>query len=221
MLLELFLIGLVVALEPIPLSAMLLLLAAEGGIWKGLGFTLGWLFTLVAIVAVTVLVGDGKPLIAHSSPSTAALALKLAIGVVLVFIGYRRWSRRGSRVEPTRKKQPRWMTGIDRIKPLGAAGLGFLLQPWVLVAAGVTTITEGEYTSAVEYLAVFAFCLLCTASYLALEVYAVLRPEEVKERLHALLEWITGHRDQAIVFLSLGLGLYLTAVAIDGLVSGS
>ena len=53
MILDLFLIGLVVTLEPIPLTAMILLLAAERGLMKGLGFTLGWLLTLVGIVALT------------------------------------------------------------------------------------------------------------------------------------------------------------------------
>jgi threonine/homoserine/homoserine lactone efflux protein len=58
-LLDLFLIGLVVNLEPIPLSAMILLLAAERGVRKGAGFVLGWLLTLVVIVAATVLATDG------------------------------------------------------------------------------------------------------------------------------------------------------------------
>jgi len=217
MLLDLFLIGLVVTLEPIPLSAMILLLAAERGLLKGLGFTLGWMLTLVAIVAGTVLVTGGKPLIPQSAPSTGALAAKLAIGVVLVFVGYRRWGRRA---RPGTRRQPKWMSGVDRISPLAAAGLGFLLQPWVLVAAGVATITGATVSSAAEYIALLAFCLWCTASYLALEVYAVLRPEAVRARLNALLGWITTHTDQAIVLLSLGLGLYLMAKSIDGLVSG-
>jgi threonine/homoserine/homoserine lactone efflux protein len=218
MLLDLFLIGLVVTLEPIPLTAMILLLAAERGIMKGLGFTLGWLLTLVGIVALTVVVTGGKPLIPQSAPSTAALTLKLAIGIVLVFTGYRRWGKPTSS-EP--KKQPRWMTGIDRINPLAAAGLGFLLQPWVLVTAGVTTITQAKLSDAQEYFALFAFFLLCTASYLVMEIYAALRPEVVKTKLNALLEWINSHRDQAIVFLSLGLGLYLTAKSIYELVNSS
>ena len=225
LLLDLFLIGLVVTLEPIPLTAMILLLAAERGLLKGLGFTLGWLFTLVGIVALTVLVTGGKPLVPKSNPSTAELFLKLLMGAVLVFIGYRRWVRQGRqwRVSPAPegtppKKQPKWMAGIDRINPLAAAGLGFLLQPWVLVAAGVATITQAKLTSAAEYLAVFAFCILCTGSYLTLEVYAALRPETVKVRLNALLEWISTHTDQVIVFLSLGIGLYLVAESIAGLV---
>ena len=205
-----------VTLEPIPLTAMILLLATEGGLWKGLGYVLGWMVTLVVIVAVTVLVTGGKPLIPKSNPSTAALVVKLAIGAVLVFIAYR---RRGSRGTSQPKGQPKWMRGIDRVNPLSAAGLAFLLQPWVLVVAGVTTITQAKLTSATQYIAVFAFCVWCTASYLVMETYAVLRPEKVKSTLTALLGWITSHRDQVIVFLSLGLGLYLMAKSIYGLVS--
>jgi hypothetical protein len=113
------------------------------------------------------------------------------------------------------------MSGIDRINPVAAAGLGFLLQPWVLVAAGVATITQAKLSSGLEYFAVFAFCLWCTASYFVLEIYAALRPQVVRTKLNSLLEWINTHTDQAIVFLSLGLGLYLMAKSIYGLVSGS
>jgi hypothetical protein len=227
MLIDLFLIGLVVTLEPIPITAMILLLAAERGIIKGVGYVLGWLVTLVAIVAVTVLVTGGKPLIPHSSPSEASLVIKLFLGVVLLFVAYRRNNRRRSNDQDAhaatdgqapQKKQPRWMSGIDRIGPFSAAGLAFLLQPWVMVAAGVSTITQAKINNAAEWLALFAFCLLCSATLLAMEVYAVLRPETVKLRLAAMLEWINTHTDQAIVILSLGLGLYLMAKSIYELV---
>ena len=217
MLLDLFLIGLVVTIEPIPLSAMILLLAAEGGLLKGLGFLLGWLLTLVGIVALTALLTGGEPLIPQSAPSTAALAVKLLAGVALVFIGLRRRRRRPARTEP--RRDPRWMSSIDRINPFGAAGLGFLLQPWVMVAAGVSTIMEAKLDNGLEWFAIFAFCLWCTASYFVLETYAALRPEIVAERLNALLRWINTHRDQAIVLLSMALGLYLVAKSIYGLIS--
>jgi threonine/homoserine/homoserine lactone efflux protein len=216
-LLDLFLIGLVITLEPIPLTGMILVLASERGLMKGLGYVLGWMLTLVAIVAVTVIVTGGKPLIPNSNPSTAALAVKLAIGAVLVVIGYRRWGKWGDSVP---KDQPRWMRGVDRLNPLTAAGLAFLLQPWVLVTAGVADITTAKLSSATQYIAVFAFCVLCSASYITMETYAALRPAEVKSTLASLLNWINAHRDQAIVFVSLGLGLYLMAKSIYGLVKG-
>ena len=222
MILDLFLIGLVVTLEPIPLTAMILLLAAERGLLKGLGYVLGWMGSLVLIVAVTVLVTGGEPLHASSAPSTAALVVKLAAGVLLIGMAARRRARLSSAsptAAPKAKKQPRWMARIDQVNPLTAAGLAFLLQPWVLVAAGASTIVEAKLDTPVEYLGVFVFAVWCSASYLALETYAALRPEVVKSRLRALLDWINTHTDQAIVLLSLGLGLYLMAKAIYGLVS--
>ncbi len=110
------------------------------------------------------------------------------------------------------------MGRIDSINPLTAAGLAFVLQPWVLVAGGLSTIVDAKLSSAGEYVIVFAFCVWCSASYLVLETYAALRPEAVQTRLQAILEWINTHRDQAIVFLSLALGLYLMAKALYGLV---
>jgi threonine/homoserine/homoserine lactone efflux protein len=103
MLIDLFVIGFVVTLEPIPLTAMILLLAAERGIVKGVGYVLGWLVTLVAIVALTVLVTGGQPLIPHSSPSTASLVVKLLLGVVLIYVAYRRNNRRraSARADPS------------------------------------------------------------------------------------------------------------------------
>ena len=223
MILDLFLIGLVVTLEPLPLTAMILLLAAERGLLKGLGFVLGWMGSLLVIVAVVVVVTGGKPLIPNSSPSTAALAVKLAVGALLVWIGVRRRARlaqsSSSGAPPKEKKQPRWMARIDQVNPFASAGLAFLLQPWVLIAAGVSTIVEAKLDTPLEYIGVFAFAVWCSASYLVLETYAALRPAEVKTRLRALLDWINTHRDQAIVMLSLGLGLYLMAKAIYGLVS--
>jgi hypothetical protein len=222
LILDLFLIGLVITLEPIPLTAMILLLASERGVVKGLGYLLGWLLTLAAIVAVTVLVTGGHPVVPKSSGSTVALAVKLAAGVGLIGIALRRQSRVSKRVAGSSKKskkQPRWMTHLDRVNPPVAAGLAFLLQPWVLVAAGVATIVDAKLSTGLQYFAVFAFCLWSTASYFALETYAVLRPAAVRGRLNALLEWINANTDQAIALLSMALGLYLTAKSIYGLVS--
>ena len=189
MIIDLFLIGLVVTLEPIPLTAMILLLAAERGLMKGLGYVLGWLGTLVAIVAVVVVITGGNPLVPKSSPSTAALAVKLAAGVVLVGIAARRRARlSGSSTAPKKeRKEPKWMASIDRVNPLTAAGLAFLLQPWVLVAAGVSTIVQAKLNSAGQYVVVFTFCVWCSASYLVLETYAAVRPDVVQSRLQAIL----------------------------------
>ena len=52
--LDLILIGLVITLEPIPLTAFVLILASERGTRQGAGFILGWLASLAAMIAITL-----------------------------------------------------------------------------------------------------------------------------------------------------------------------
>jgi Sap, sulfolipid-1-addressing protein len=213
-LLDLFVIGLGITLEPLQNIAMILILGAERGIIKGLWFILGWLGSLTVIVAAVVLLLGGKPLKTNSSPSTAGLAVKLAVGVALLYIAYRQRQRMG---RP--RKPPSWMAKLNGLKPLGAAGLAVLLQPWTLVAAGVATVTEANVSNFWEYALLFGFCLLSSATLLAMELYAVFAPGAAQARLANIRTWVDTHRDQAIVVLSLILGLWLVSHSIYELVS--
>ena len=139
MVLDLVVIGLGITLEPFPLTAFILLLSAEKGIWKGLAFVLGWLACLVIVLAAVLLTTQGKPPAPSTAPSTAALAVKLAFGVALVLYAVRKWRRRGIPSKP-----PTWMARLDTVSLWAAAGLAAFLQPWTLVAAGAATITQAK-----------------------------------------------------------------------------
>ena len=160
MILDLLLIGLVITLEPIPLTAFILILLSKGGTRKGAAFIFGWLLSLAIVVALTVLVTGNKPPKPNTAPSLAALAVKIAIGVALVLIAVRQRRRMGKPRPP--KKPPKWQTGLDNMSPLYAMGLAPLTQPWGLVAAGVAVITEAKLTSWESYIALFLFCLVAT-----------------------------------------------------------
>jgi threonine/homoserine/homoserine lactone efflux protein len=126
--LDLLLLGLGITLEPFPLIAFLLLLSSEKGTRKGLAFVLGWLACLVIVIAAVVLVTGGKPPQPSTSPSTAALTVKLTLGVVLILYALRQMRRMG-----VPRKPPSWMARLDGVSPWAAAGLAAFLQPWVLV----------------------------------------------------------------------------------------
>jgi hypothetical protein len=215
--LDLLLIGLVITLEPIPLTAFLLILLSKGGTRKGAAFIFGWLLSLAIVVALTVLVTGNKPPKPNTSPSLAALAVKIAIGVALVLIAVRQQRRMGKPRPP--KKTPKWQTGLDNMSPLYAMGLAPLTQPWGLVAAGVAVITEAKLTSWQSYIALFLFCLVATAVYIALELYAGFRPEKAQAFLGRIRTWIDTHKDQVIIVISLGLGLWLVGKSIYLLVT--
>ena len=214
---DLVLIGLVITLEPIPLTAFMLVLMSRGGVRKGAAFIFGWLASLAAVVALTVVFTGNKPPRPNTAPSLAGIAVKILIGVVLLFIAFRRRARMGKPKKP--KKPPKWQAGIDNMSPWLIVGLAPLTQPWGLVAAGVATIMEAKLGSAQSYIALFLFCVVSTLVYLVMEVYAGFRPEHAQAVMTSVRRWIESHTDQVIVILSLGLGLWLVGKSIYVLVS--
>ena len=209
MVLDLVIIGLAITLEPITIVAFALILAAEKGIRNGLAFILGWLACLVVVIAAVVLATGGKPPQPSTAPSTAALVVKAALGAVLILFALRQRRRRG---RP--RKPPTWMGRLDRLSPWAAAGLGVFLQPWALVAAGAATVVQAKLSSAGDYLTLVLFCLLATASFLAMELYAVFAPAAAAARLGQVRAWIDTHKDQAIIVGSLVVGFWLVGHSI-------
>ena len=226
MVLDLMVIGLAITVFPLSVTAFVLVLSARGGVWNGLVFILAWLACFVAVIAAVLITTGGKPPAPHSPPSTASSAVKLAIGVGLVGYGwYRHRSRRrrraGDAPSPGRrhKSSGGLMARLDRISLWTAAGLGPLLQPWGLVAAGAATVVGADLSHAGSYLALFGYCLLATSSLLAMEIYTTFAPGAARVRLGKLRVWITTHQEQALVAVALVAGLFLVSRSIAQLTS--
>jgi hypothetical protein len=142
-------------------------------------------------------------------PTTAALAVKLALGLVLIYIAVRQRRQMG---HP--RKPPAWTARIDRISLLGAAGLAVFLQPWTLVAAGAATVVQAKLATAGSYLALVLFCLLASSSFLYLQLYATFVPARAGVRLERMRAWLDSHQDQVIIAVCLLLGFWLAGKSI-------
>jgi hypothetical protein len=213
--LDLLLIGLAITLGPLHNTAFILLLTAHRGVRKGLAFVLAWLACYVVVIAAVLLCTGGTPVRPHTSPSVAAEAVKLAVGVALITFGETRRRR------PARR--PRTPSGrlarLHDVSTWTAAGFGVLLQPWGMIAAGAATVVQANLDSLLSYVALMAFCLLATASILAMELYTAFSPERAGRSLDRLRDWLERHLDQAEVVLSLLVGLWLVSKSIYQLVS--
>jgi len=217
LLLTLFLIGLAVTLDPLPLTAFLVVLPSKGGLRKGAAFVFGWLVSLAIVVTITVLATGNNPPKPSTAPSLAALAVKIALGAVLVVIAVRRIRARGRPKPP--KKPPKWQEHVDNMSPWFAMVLAPTLQPWVMISAGAATVVEAKLSSWESFLALFLFCVLGTASYLIMELYTVFRPDRSRQFLAGIQTWTDTHTDQVIIVGSLVLGLWLIANSIYLIVS--
>jgi threonine/homoserine/homoserine lactone efflux protein len=210
--LDLTIIGIVIALDPLPLTAFIVILASKRGVHKGAFFVAGWILSLAIVVAVTVLATGNNPPKSSTAPSLASLAVKIALGVVLLFYGVRRYRRMGQPKKP--KDPPKWQAGVDSMSPWYAMGLAPLTQPWGMIAAGAATVVEAKLSSWEDYLALVYFCLLASASYLVMEIYGAVRAEQTQDFLRRLRAWIDTHTDQLIVIGSLVVGCWLVGKSI-------
>jgi threonine/homoserine/homoserine lactone efflux protein len=210
--LDLVLIGLAVTLDPLPLTAFMIVLPSKGGVRKGAAFVFGWLVSLAIVVTVTVLATGNNPPEPNTAPSTAALAVKIVLGAVLVVIAVRHIRARRRPKPP--KKPPKWQEHVDSMSPWFAMVLAPTLQPWVLIGAGAATVVSAKLSSWTDFLVLFLYCVLASSSYLAMEIYAVVRPDQSLALLARFRTWIDDHTDQVIIVGSLLIGFWLIGDSI-------
>jgi Sap, sulfolipid-1-addressing protein len=187
-------------------------LPSKRGVRKGAAFLFGWLVSLAVVVTVTVLATGNNPPKPNTVPSLASLAVKIAIGTVLVVIAIRQ--RRRMRAPKKPKKPPKWQEHVDNMSPWFALRLAPALQPWTLIAAGAATVVEAKLSSWESFLALFGFCVLGSASYIAMEVYAGFWPDHSQAFLTRFRTWLETRTDRVIVIGCLLLGFWLIASGI-------
>jgi len=216
--LDLLLIGLAIALDPLPLTSFVVILPSKRGVRKGAAYLFGWLVSLAIVVTITVLATGNNPPKPNTVPSLASLAAKIAIGALLVVIAIRQ--RRRMRGPKKPKKPPKWQEHVDNMSPWFALGLAPALQPWTLIAAGAATVVEARLSSWESLLALIGFCVLGSASYIAMEIYAAFKPDQSQAFLTRFRTWMEAHTDRAIVIGCLLLGFWLIASGIYYVIEG-
>ena len=210
--LSLLLIAVAIALDPLPLTGFMVVLPSERGVRKGAAFVFGWLISLAIVVTITVLATGDNPPKPNTVPTLASLAVKIALGVFLLVIAVRH--RRKMQQPRPPKKPPKWQTSVDKMSPWFAMGLAPTLQPWGLIAAGAATVMEAKLASWQDFLVLFGFCVLASSTYVGMEIYAAVRPEESQAFLARIRKWIDSHTDQVIIWGSLLVGLWLIASSL-------
>ena len=207
MVIDLVLIGFAMAFYPVALTIFILILASKHGPRKGAGFIFGWLAALAVVAAVTISATGNKPPATGTAPSMGILVVKIVLGLVLLAIAERQRRRMGQ--PPQRKEEPKWQARIDEMSALFAIGLGAFFQPSVFVVSAAATITGAKLSSAADYFSLILFGFLSVSTYLAMDIYSVVRPERSEEVLTGLKAWIDRHTDLIIVIVATAVGLWL------------
>ncbi|MFD4608874.1 MULTISPECIES: GAP family protein [unclassified Streptomyces] len=208
-----------VAVSPLPIVAIILILATPRGRLNGPLFALGWVLGLAVLGAIMLAVGGSGGASAHKHPATWVGALKLALGLLLALFGARQWRRRPA--DPSQAQLPKWMAAIDRFTPLKILGLGLALSAAnaknapLTIAAGASISSAGiPVPQQIGALAIFV--IIASVGVLAPLAVYLLVGERAKSILSNWRDWATRHNVavMAILFFVLGLKLLGDGISI-------
>ncbi|MGW2378270.1 MULTISPECIES: GAP family protein [Kitasatospora] len=208
-----------IAVSPLPIVALILVLATPRGRLNGLLFVLAWVLGLSAVGAIMLAVGGTGGASTHKHPATWVGALKLALGALLVLFGARQWRHRPKDASET--QLPKWMAAIDRFSPIKIVGLGLLFSAANLknaplaIAAGASISSAGlPVPQQIGTLAIFV--VIASLGVLApLAVYLAMG-ERAEGILGSWRDWAARHNVavMAVLFFVLGLKLLGDGISI-------
>ncbi|MGA4980283.1 GAP family protein [Streptomyces cinereoruber] len=207
-----------IAISPLPLIAVILMLATPKGRVNGIAFTAGWVAGLAAVVAVVVAAGSGL----HTTGEKPSWAywLKLALGVLFVLMAFKQW--RGRPREGHEAAAPKWMRAIDRFTAAKAAALAVVLvaanpKNLVLAVGGAVSIATSGTGAGGKTLATALMVLigsLCTLLPLGVYLLGGSRSAHV---LSGWKEWMSLHNAAIMTTVLAVLGTKYIGDALTGL----
>ncbi|MFF7750768.1 GAP family protein [Streptomyces sp. NPDC007971] len=211
-----------VAVSPLPIVALIIVLATPWGRLNGLVFVTGWVVGLSGLGAVMLVVGGQGSATTHGHPADWVGVVKLVLGVALALLAVRLWRHRPTDV--TQARLPQWMAAIDRFTPVKIFLLALLLSAGNLKNAPLTIAAAASISSSglpvgqqVGALAVFV--VIASVGLLTpLGVYLVMG-ERAKNMLGNWKDWAARHNVAVMAVLFFVFGLKLLGDGIDVLTS--
>ena len=188
--------GVGVALSPLPIIAMVLMLATPKGRSNGPAFLLGWVVGIAIVGGIVLAVAGDSATSSSGAPSTGSSWVKIVGGALLVMLARRQWkSRPQGDAEP---EMPKWMQALD-------------------TAGAAAAIAQANVSTSSEVVALIVFIVIGSLGVGApLAIYFGMG-ERSAGLLDQLKTWMTLHNAAIMVVLCLIIGAKLIGDGITGL----
>lgn len=206
-----------VAISPVPIIAVTLMLFSQRARVNGLVFLLGWAVALTVVSVVAYALADQGNAATDSTTSDSIAWGKIVFGVLFLLLAARNWRNQPAPGEHA--EMPKWMAGIDALKPGKALGLSLLLagvnpKNLMLSAAAGAGLAQLGLSTTDAVVSLIVFVILASLTIAGPVVYYQLGGEPAKARLDKLKDWLAQHNDAVMAVLFLVFGAKLIA---DGL----
>ncbi len=209
-----------VAISPVPIIAVTLMLFSQRARVNGPVFLVGWVVALAIVSGVVYALADQGDAATDSTTSDAIAWGKIVFGVLFLLLAVRNWRHRPAPgVQP---EMPKWMAGIDALKPGKALGLGLLLagvnpKNLMLAAATGAGLAQLGLSTGDAVGSLIVFVAIGSLTIAGPVVYYLLGGDQAKARLDEMKDWLAVHNDAVMAVLFLVFGVNLIAKGLPPL----
>ena len=120
---EMLPLAVAISISPLPIIAMLVLLMSPRARTSTPAFMPGWMAAIVtALMVFSAVSGRFSQ---GGGTRSWTIIVKIALGTIFVYLGYREWRARPKPGQPA--QLPHWLDTVEHMRPLAAAGAGFVL----------------------------------------------------------------------------------------------
>jgi threonine/homoserine/homoserine lactone efflux protein len=212
--------GIGVALSPLPIVAVVLMLATERARSNGPAFVLGWVLGLALAGALVLLASSGGSASDAGAPATWVSWLKFVLGVAALLLGVKQFRDRprgGAAAE-----LPKWMRTVDRFTPRRAAAIAVALSAinpknLLLTVGAAATIAQAGITAGQQAIALAVFIAIATLGVGApVAIYFALGDRSAA-LLEELRDWMARNNNTIMAVLLVVIGAKLLGDGIAGL----
>jgi hypothetical protein len=204
--------------SPGSVVTMIVLLSMPAGLRRGIAFICGWLLTIGVLALLMVFVLHGQDFSSkHTTPSRAASAVEVLLGVLLLVGSWRIYRR------PTETRGPQSPPGgLDRIERthwLLAVAVGGLMLSYALSLAAVAEILKANVSTADAVVASVVFGLTSIVTIAAPVVVVLVAPERSELVLESWKAWMLENARSIALIALMVIGALLIARGVYDLVA--
>lgn len=214
-------LALVAGSSPIPIVAVILLLFSARAKTLGPVFIIGWLLGLAIVGGLVLLLADPAGVEDDADgPSTVVAVIRLALGVLLLFLAYRNWQKRPKPGETP--ALPKWMEQIDSFTPVKALGTGTFLsginpKNLALTIAAAVAIAQLSLPPGEEIGALVIYIVIASLGVVVPVVWYLVAPQRAAGTLAGWRVWLVAHNALVMAIMLLIFGVVLIGQGISGL----
>lgn len=208
-----------VAISPVPIIAVILMLFSQRARINGPLFMAGWMAALVVVSGLAYCAAVAGDASTSNSTSSAIAWSKILFGILFLLMAARTWRSRPAPGEVAH--MPKWMAGIDDLKPGKALAFGLLLAGlnpknlMLCLAAGAGLAALGLSTNEAAW-SLVVFVAVGSLTIAGPVVYYLIGGDKARAALDELKGWLTAHNDAVMAVLLLVFGVDLISKGLAG-----